>query len=183
MGQVEERTLTAYHEAGHAVMAHLEGRDVVACTIAGDELGDGWVELDAAGATLDRSAIESAARTGMAAFAAEKRIASRVSVCGIHDLMFVLADLECSGRLDEEEGIALFADTLEKLLDYRHGPELIKELGEKHAGAFKALFEEVSGTLYRHWDAVTAVAHSLLQRESLTGEQVREAIRDAETAS
>jgi len=76
MIQPDETRITTYHEAGHAVMAHLLGHQVLGCSLDGNDLGEGWVKLEDGNATVDRHAIESGAKIGLAAFAAENHVAS-----------------------------------------------------------------------------------------------------------
>jgi len=183
MIQPDETRITAYHEAGHAVMAHLLGHQVLGCSVDGDDLGEGWVKLEDGNATVDRHTVESGAKIGLAAFAAEKHIASQVSLRGIHDLMFVLAYLECEGDLDLPAGIARFANTLELLLHYEHGPALIKKLGDKHAPEFRKLFEEVGGAIDVHWLSVDALAGALIKRGTLDGHMVSAILKAAEAST
>lgn len=164
---------TAYHEAGHIVMVYLLGQRVQGCTIEGNGVGEGWVSIERDGVKIDAAILETAARIGLGGLAAERKLSNRASIGGVHDLVFVLAFLECRDILEEDDGIAVFADTLEILLDYERGITAVRELGERHREAFRQMLLETGVAIEDNWLLVKSIAAALLEQGTLNSSQVK----------
>jgi ATP-dependent Zn protease len=149
----EGKRLTAFHEAGHAVMAELCGQHITRVEIEGDSEHSGSVQSlrfepdpsEVLSAEEEAASVEARLKCVLAGTVAENMVS------GVDQWDEGSEDLEMAVRLamrlvDDCE------DVLPLLEDVRD--ELRRELGE-------------------HWAAVEALAAELLARTSLDGAEVR----------
>ena len=146
--------LTAYHEAGHAVMAQLCGRQITEVEIVGDEDLTGSVQ-SLRFADEDPSEHDPAVPTAPV----ERRL-----LCTAAGMV---AESMVSGRRDWDEacedldlavGLAMkVVDDCERVIPFL---EIVREHTED--------------LLRRNWGAVEALADALIEHRSLSGEEVRQ---------
>lgn len=152
-----QREATAYHEAGHAVMVHIEGYAVLACTIQhgseaipGERMAGGvmWNNPLAVHASElpedhDRpAAIRSVARIALAGEIAQRRY--RRSSWRKHQ-----------GRIDRQTAVMLALRLVQS--------------GEQAQSLMIGLEAQVTDALARHWKLVDAVAAALIRHGHLSG--------------
>jgi hypothetical protein len=143
----EAERLTAFHEAGHAVMAELRGRLLTEVEIVGDREHTGSVQSLALHPKPDAEAedIERHLKIILAGTIAEMMVSGRENWDETSE------DLDAAVRLamrlvdDCEDVLPLLAD----------------------------LRIDVERDLHEHWPAVQVVAGELLRRRTLTGSEVR----------
>ncbi len=145
--------LTAYHEAGHAVMAQLCGRRVTEVEIIGDEEHSGTVQWrrfaeehpaeDDAG--IPTAPIERRLLCVAAGMVAEAMISGKNSWN------------ESSDELDEAVRLAMrVVGDCERVLPF-----------------LEVVREHTEDLLRRHWPAVESLAGELIRRRRMSGEEVR----------
>lgn len=151
----------AYHEAGHAVAAVVQGLEVQRATIAADHEEWGCVEVapveDDFSPEWDppekvKEVLEPRLVTLLAGRVAEELRAGGVA----------LSETDESDWGDRQ-AVVEFADCL------AGGPEQTQTLVD-------SLIERARELLIENWPAVAAVAQALLERETLSGEEVAAAI-------
>jgi ATP-dependent Zn protease len=145
----ESERFTAYHEAGHAVMAQLCGQQVTRVEIVGEADHTGSVDslrFPADSALDDGSgAIEDRLRCTLAGMVAEAMVSGR------EDWDEKSEDLDLAVRL----AMQLVDDC-----------EAVLPLLEEYRG-------DIEGELRNQWVAVELLAIELLHKKSLTGSEVR----------
>lgn len=150
--------LTAFHEAGHAVMAELCGRQVTEVEIVGDLEHTGSVRsLAFPSDPADRvtagsgAEVERQLKIVLAGTVAEAMVSGRKGWD------------ETSGDLDAAVRLAMrLVDDCEDVLP------LLEDIGD-----------EVERDLRAHWSAVEMLAGELLLHRALTGSEVRRLLADA----
>jgi len=145
--------LTAYHEAGHAVMAELCGRQVTEVEIVGDPEHTGSVHSLAF--PPDRG-------EGSSSHAENEDIERQLKII----VAGTVAEAVHSGREDWDEtseDLDAAVRLAMRLVD--DCEEVLPLLGEIRV--------EVEKDLLAHWPAVEAVAVELLERRALTGSELR----------
>lgn len=152
----DPQLLTAYHEAGHAVMAHLCGQIVTKVEIIGDDDHTGSVSCIRfheepqwlADENIPSAAIEARVLCLVAGIAAENIVSGDLSW---H---------ESEGDLDEAVRLALrVVGSCERVLPF-----------------LKEARDHSSDLLRRHWKAVEALAGLLLIHKSLSRDEVRQVV-------
>lgn len=148
-----QREATAFHEAGHAVMVHVEGYAVLACTIdhddqatAGGVMWNNPLAVHASELPEDHdrpAAIRSVARIALAGEIAQRRY--RASSWRKHQ-----------GRTDRETALMLALRLVQS--------------GEQAAALLIGLESQVQDALARHWKLVEAVAAALVRHGHLSGD-------------
>jgi len=149
----EAERLTAFHEAGHAVMAQLCGRLLTEVEIVGDREHTGMVHSlafppDPADGVVPESEVEDVElqlKVILAGTVAEAMVSGR------HGWDETSGDLDAAVRL----GMRLVDDCEDVL-------PLLEDIGA-----------DVKRDLDRHWPAVEMLAAELLDRKALTGSEVR----------
>ena len=145
--------LTAYHEAGHAVMAHLCGQRITRVEIVGDDehagscsaLRPSPVETPAADAAVPTAAIEARILCVCAGLVAEAEVSRSESWD--------------EGRDDLDEAVRLAMKVVgdcERVIPFL-------EMAREHA----------ADLLRRHWVAVEALAERLVESRVMAGAEVR----------
>jgi hypothetical protein len=148
--------LTAYHEAGHALMAHLCGQQITEVEIVGDADHAGSVRSlsfpadphDEEEAGGEHDAIERRLKCVLAGTVAEAIVSGRRGwdeTCEDLDIAVRLA----MSLVDDCEDVVPFLD----------------DLGS-----------QIQDDLRAHWDTIEVLVAELLQRKSLTGGDVRRII-------
>ena len=145
--------MTAFHEAGHAVMAELCGRRVTEVEIVGDREHAGMVHslafppdpADGVSQTAEAKDVERHLKIILAGTVAEAMVAGRDGWDETSE------DLDAAVRL----GMRLVDDCEDVL-------PLLEDIGA-----------EVERVLREHWPAVEEVARELLDRKALDGSEVR----------
>jgi ATP-dependent Zn protease len=153
----EAERLTAFHEAGHAVMAQLCGRQVTEVEIVGDREHTGMVHSlvfppDPAGAApeAEKDDVERHLKIILAGTVAEAMVSGRQGWDETSE------DLDAAVRL----GMRLVDDCEDVL-------PLLSDIGA-----------DIKLDLNRHWSAVEMLAVELLDRKTLTGSEVRKLLAD-----
>ena len=154
----EADRLTAYHEAGHAVMAELCGRQVTEVEIVGDREHSGMVHSlafppDPADGALpegDREDVERQLKIVLAGTVAEAMVSGREEWD------------ETSEDLDAAVRLAM------RLVD--DCEEVLPLLAEIRC--------DVEGDLRGRWLTVESLADELVRRKALTGSEVRKLLND-----
>jgi hypothetical protein len=145
--------LTAFHEAGHAVMAELCGRQVTEVEIVGDREHTGMVHslafppdpADGAAPEAENDDVERQLKIILAGTVAEAMVSGRQGLDETSE------DLDAAVRL----GMRLVDDCEDVL-------PLLSDIGA-----------DVERDLRRQWPAVEMLAIELLRRKTLTGSEVR----------
>jgi hypothetical protein len=146
-----QREATAYHEAGHAVMVHVEGYAVLACTIehgegmAGGVIWNNPLAVHASELPEDHdrpAAMRACARIALAGEIAQRRY--RPSSWRKHQ-----------GRTDREAAVMLAIRLVQS--------------GEQAAALMIGLEQQVRDALATHWRLVEAVAAALVRHGHLSG--------------
>jgi hypothetical protein len=145
--------LTAFHEAGHAVMAELCGQHLTRVEIEGDTEHTGTVQS----LRFPPDPAEDASPEAAAA-SVEAR------------LKCVLAGTVAEGRVSGREGWEEGSEDLD--LAVRLGMRLVDDC-EDVLPLLEDVREVVHDELVRNWAAVEALAVELLARRSLSGAEVR----------
>ena len=149
----EAERLTAFHEAGHAVMAQLCGRQVTEVEIVGDREHTGSVQslafppdpADGAAPEAETDEVERHLKCILAGIVAERTVSGREGWD------------ETSEDLDGAVRLAMqLVDDCENVLPL-----------------LEAIRIEVERDLHAHWAAVEMLAGELLDRKALTGSEVR----------
>jgi ATP-dependent Zn protease len=149
----EAELLTAFHEAGHAVMAELCGQHITKVEIEGDEDHTGSFEsLRFPPDPSEADSPEAAAST----------VEARLKCV----LAGTVAEAMVSGRDQWDES----SEDIE--LAVRLAMQLVDDC-EDVLPLLSDIRDELTGELQRNWDAVEALAAELLNRKSLTGAEVR----------
>ena len=150
---VDSERLTAYHEAGHALMVELCGQQITGVEIVGDAEHAGSTEALRFHADPDEGAsprassedIESRLRCVLAGVVAESMVSGRPRWD------------DTSGDLDVAVRLAMkLVDDCEDVLP------LLEEVGA-----------DVGAELERRWSAVEQLASELLERKRMSGPEVR----------
>lgn len=143
----EDRTLTAYHEAGHAVMALLMGRSIQKVSIIPSQNRLGACTLQKGRAKQVQDKLEAEILILLAGMAAEGRKSGRYNVQGARQ------DLQAVERL-----------ALARSGNSGQATKLIHKLLDKaqHLLADKAT-----------WTAVKVIAAELIEHESISGRAAR----------
>jgi len=150
--------LTAFHEAGHAVMADLCGRFLTEVEIVGDREHTGMVHSlafppDPEGGAMPQAEtedVELQLKIILAGTVAEAMVSGRQGWD------------ETSGDLDAAVRLGMrLVDDCEDVLP------LLEDIGA-----------DVERDLRRHWQAVEILARELLDRKTLTGSEVRKLLAD-----
>ena len=142
-----ELRLTAYHEAGHAVMALLHGRPVEQVTIRGTRFFLGKCEMDRGRFGPRQDELEAAMLILLGGMAAEARLR------GTYELNGAAQDLRELRKL-----------SLRRAANDRQAERLERRLLNK----VEALLDEVAV-----WQAVEKIAAELLTRETISGRAAR----------
>ena len=162
------RTLLAYHEAGHAVTAVALGIALEGVSIISDEESEGRASSSAAYADwlanleFDDS-LEPEERTATYRAAAVSIYAGALSEELLTGKSVAFGDAKYEGDTNS------LSDILLRLCD---DPTCLERLDSE-------LMTETRALLTRHWSAVEGVAAALLEREELTGEEVKRIVESA----
>jgi len=145
--------LTAYHEAGHAVMAQLCGQRITEVEIIGDSEHSGSVRSlrihEEQGPDVD---------PGIPTAPTE-----RLLLCLVAGMV---AEARVSGRRSWDEG----CEDLDAAV--RLAMQVVGDC-ERVLPFLEIARDHTEGLLKNHWPAVEALASSLIERRRMTGEEVR----------
>lgn len=154
----EPERLTAFHEAGHAVMAQLRGRQVTEVEIVGDREHTGMVHS---------LAFPPDPEDGVPPEAENDDVERQLKVI----LAGTVAEAMVSGR-------RVWDETSEDLnVAVRLGMRLVDDC-EDVLPLLEGIGADVERDLNRHWSAVEMLADELLDRKTLTGSEVRKLLTD-----
>ena len=145
----EPERLTAYHEAGHAVMAQLCGQQITRVEIVGDADHTG---------SVDSLRFPADSATDGGAQATENRL--RCILAGM------VAEAMVSGREDWDEK----SEDLD--LAVRLAMQLVDDC-EAVLPFLEEIRRDIEGELRHRWVAVELLAIELLHRKALTGAEIR----------
>ena len=145
---------TAYHEAGHAVMAHVLGKDFKTVSILPDGVGAGRIDFKA---PVSERSLEMESIVAVAGVAAEGLATGRLRVI-----------------LQETPSYLIIADDVHRLTSYLLQTGIV---AEDNIPAFlqRAVMDAVK-TLRANWPAVEAVAKALLKEKTISGSRARSII-------
>jgi ATP-dependent Zn protease len=156
IGADEHLKLTAFHEAGHAVMAHLCGQQITEVEIVGDDEHAGSVR--SLRFTEERGGDHDPA---LPTAPIERRLLCTVAGM-VAETMVSGDDSWDEGCEDLDEAVRLamqVVDDCEKVIPFL-------ELAREHTETL----------LRRHWTTVTLLAGELIRRRRMSGEEVRRVI-------
>jgi hypothetical protein len=175
----------ATHEAGHAVSAVVLGLSLSAVDIKRRRLPDGTTSMGFTGTkavevqdVVGRGEVVAMpllvqCLTGVAAEA-------RVNVCAFESTG------PDSRDLSEGRRIAIFALAIPRTTADGRGeiiPEELRRIEPRVGALVEAAHREADRLVVDHWNAIQAVARSLLKHESLSGAKVAEIVRSIELVS
>lgn len=140
---VDQNTLTAYHEAGHAVVAISVGRSVSKVSIIPKKSKLGVCKMQKGRAKASQDALEADLLILLAGMAAESRMS------GVYNLQGAGQDLRDCERL-----------AMSRAGNARQAGKLIKRALDKVQNLLSS---------DHHWAAVKAVAKDLLEKEEISG--------------
>lgn len=177
----KERERVAYHEAGHAVMTWLEGRPIARATINGSTSGVGGFVLrsDKEDAFTTREDIEADIRIAYAGRAVEE-----IKYTAAHTSTGASSDIQQATRLisayvlsygfTEEAGLLSVEALTEIQVDMGRVPY---EIIQKYSAEF---FKQCQKQIQDKWVLVEKVAALLLDKETVSGDEVVECIKQIE---
>jgi len=154
----EAERLTAFHEAGHAVMAQLCGRQVTEVEIVGDGEHTGMVH----------SLVFPPDPADGAAPEAENDDVER-------QLKIILAGIVAEAMVSASEGWDESSEDLESAV--RLAMRLVDDC-EDVLPLLEGIRVDLERDLRRQWSAVEMLATELLRRKTLTGSEVRKLLAD-----
>lgn len=149
-------TVTAYHEAGHAVIGILSGRIPRSATIVPDGTGMvGMVDFDSDDGPPEAKSYLSDTPAKRAY--ARSRVLGELAGSAAHDLFEPGRSPDAADQNDD-----------------RWSRELIREMvnWEDHDLYFENAQREVKSLLQKNWTAVEAMANALLKYKTMTREQM-----------
>jgi cell division protease FtsH len=183
----EERRITAYHEAGHALVAmsdeHADPVHKVTIVPRGLALGVTQMLPAEDRYTVTRDHLLGTIRYAMGGRAAENLIFDHFSTGAADDLKKATAiarDMVCNYGMSARIGPVSFADHSgavflgRDLAQHReHSEEKAREIDEEVAGILSACYDEAKAKLLEHREALERIAHALLERETLGDEELQ----------
>ncbi len=152
-GSSEQDIATAYHEAGHAVVALSLGRSIVKLSIVRNSLRLGAVNLGSGRTGRRQDYFETEALILLAGIVSEARITGELNWSGARQDMSILRRL-ISARVANEKG----AERLERRL-FDKAEHYVTQTGV--------------------WDAIEKIAKMLLQHRSISGRSARHIFDEA----
>jgi hypothetical protein len=186
--QIDVQQTIAYHEAGHVVIARALGRPVAAVTIVASvhAFGTMWAKLpepDAACTTAEED-IQNIADVCSRARAlmpiGESRLPAANFITGALDRgIELLAGPEAERRLNGSFDASTAQSDLAQARLYAAAIAVTPEMAHQYMDLFHA---EARALVNRYWHSVTAVAEALIERQTLTGDEVDSIISEAEAA-
>lgn len=187
--RIRRRERTAYHEAGHAIMARLLDCPTEYVTIERDADSLGHFQIPESWAALPVTVgPEDAIRAGYVSFDLDERHEAEYQAGRIdEEVMILLAGTEAEcvlcGRVGatrcgdiENGGMADFREALRLANGARFVFEPMDDLDNERCAYFCWMRLRTRNILRRLWAAVDAVARALLERERLTGDEVAEIV-------
>jgi cell division protease FtsH len=183
----EERRITAYHEAGHALVAmtdeHADPVHKVTIVPRGMALGVTQMLPAEDRYTVTRDHLLGKVRYAMGGRAAENLVFDHFSTGAADDLKKATAiahDMVCqygmSARIgpvslcDDSGAVFLGRDLMQRR---EHSEEKAREVDEEVARLLAACYDEAKTKLSEHRDVLERIAHALLERETLGDEELQ----------
>jgi cell division protease FtsH len=179
----KEKRILAYHEAGHAVMAYLMGDPVQKATIVarGDALGYTFHLPDEDRYLHNREELIDWMQIGLAGRAAERVVFGRVTNGAANDLEKVTS---LARAMVFEYGMSEHVVSRTMRADNYALSEETKRLRDKEQALLTdGAYEEAIRLLEKHRPALDRVAGALLDRETLSREDLESLLADVEPES
>ena len=171
--------IAAYHEAGHAIMNYLADKPIARATIIGSTSGVGGVVFQAdkdTGQFSTKSEYEWQIKICYAGRASEKIKFGDVSDGAGSDITqatkYIYAYV-CRVGMSDEFGM-LDADVLKQITPYAIPMDTLRSIADR-------LMDEAEKQLKDNYKLVEAVAKALLEKETLTGDEIYEIINKVKT--
>jgi cell division protease FtsH len=183
----EERRITAYHEAGHALVAitdeHADPVHKVTIVPRGMALGVTQMLPAEDRYTVTRDHLLGTIRYAMGGRAAENLIFDHFSTGAMDDLKKATAiarDMICSYGMSAEIGPVSFRDNSgavflgRDLAQHReHSEQKAREIDDEIATLLTNSYDQARAKLTEHRDALERIAQALLERETLGDEELQ----------
>ena len=183
----EERRITAYHEAGHALVAitdeHADPVHKVTIVPRGMALGVTQVLPVEDRYTVTRDHLLGTIRYAMGGRAAENLIFDHFSTGAMDDLKKATAiarDMVCTYGMSAEIGPVSFRDNDgavflgRDLAQHReHSEEKAREIDDAISKTLNTCYDQARARLSEHREALERIAHALLERETLGEEELQ----------
>jgi cell division protease FtsH len=181
----KEKRILAYHESGHALMAHLMGDllpiQKVTIVARGDALGYAYYLPAEERYLHTKEEFLDVMKVALAGRAAEQVVFGRVTNGASNDLQKVT---EIARAMVFEYGMSEVAPSRTMRADNYALSEETKRMRDSEQARFTDLaFEESQRLLVKHRAALDRVAHALLEKETLTKEQLHELLGTIEPES
>lgn len=173
--------LVAYHEAGHAVMTYLAGLPIARASIIGSTSGVGGAVFQSdkdTGQFMTRSEYEWQIKICFAGRASEKIKFNDVSDGASSDIKqatnYIYAYI-CKVGMDSEFGM-LDIDVLKQNTPFAVPVEAMRALANR-------LMDEATKILESNYDMVEIIAKALLEKETISGDEIKELLDGSKTSN
>jgi cell division protease FtsH len=181
----KEKRILAYHEAGHALMAHLMGdlMPVQKVTIVGrgDSLGLAYYLPTEDRYLHTKEELIDVMKVALAGRAAEQIVFGRVTNGAANDLEKVT---DIARRMVFEFGMSEIAPSRTMRADnYALSEETKRMRDSEQARLTDAAYEEAQRLLTKHRRALDRLAAALLDKETIDGEELKAMLSDVESKS
>src|SRR5512132_860608 len=181
----KEKRILAYHEAGHALMAHLMGdlMPVQKVTIVGrgDSLGLAYYLPTEDRYLHTKEELIDVMKVALAGRAAEQIVFGRVTNGASNDLEKVT---DIARRMVFEFGMSEIAASRTMRADnYALSEETKRMRDSEQARLTDAAYEEAQRLLVKHRRALDRLAAALLEKETIDGEELKAMLSDVEAES
>ena len=181
----KEKRILAFHEAGHALMAHLMGdlMPVQKVTIVGrgDALGLAYYLPHEDRYLHTKEELIDVMKVALAGRAAEQIVFGRVTNGAANDLEKVT---EIARRMVFEFGMSEIAPSRTMRADnYALSEETKRMRDNEQARLTDSAFEEAQRLLVKHRRALDRIANALLEKETIDGEELKALLSDIDTES
>ena len=184
----DQRLKSAYHEAGHAVvqvtLEHADPIEKVTIVPRGRALGGTFALPEKDRYSLGRHYLEATIRVACAGRVAEAEKAGDASSGAADDIKRVTAmarKMVLEWGMSERLGFIQYADEEQESLAHplmqRRSERTAAEADEEVRRVVGEAYTDAERIVREHWDAVTAIAEALLEKESLLADEVHQLVQ------